>query len=55
MADLWYIIVVTSAICGMIAYTFAKHTGRNLARWTALGVAFNLFTLAWVCRPRRRH
>jgi hypothetical protein len=54
MADLWYIIVVTSAICGTVAYTYAKHTGRNPLHWAALGAALNLFTLAWVCRPHRR-
>ena len=54
MADLWYVIVVTSAVCGLIAYTYAKNTGRNPGRWAALAVALNLFAVAWVCRPRRR-
>lgn len=54
MADIWYVIVVTSAICGLIAYTYAKHVGRNPHRWAILGVALNLFALAWICRPRHR-
>ena len=55
MADLWYVIVVTSAICGMVAYMYAKNTGRNERRWAVLGVAFNLLAVAWVCRRHRRH
>jgi len=54
MADLWYVIVATNAICGLVAYMYAKNTGRNPQRWAALGVVFNLLTLAWMCRPRRR-
>jgi len=54
MGDLWFVIIVTSAICGLIGHAYGKHAGRNPRLWAALGVAFNLFGLAYVCRPRRR-
>lgn len=55
MADIWLSIIVTSSICGAIAYSYARSTGRNPLLWTAFGVAFNLFGMAYICRPRRRH
>ena len=54
MADIWLSIVITSAICGVIAYQYARNTGRNPYLWTALGAVFNLLGMALICRPRSR-
>jgi len=54
MGDFWFVLVVTSAICGLIGHAYAKRTGRNPRLWTVLGVVFNLFGMAYVCRPRSR-
>jgi hypothetical protein len=45
MADLWLILVVTSAICGLAGYVFAKKTGRNPALWVTIGIVFNIIAL----------
>jgi uncharacterized protein (DUF983 family) len=43
--DLWLVIVVTSAVCGIAGYIFAKKTGRNPALWVSLGVFLNVIVL----------
>jgi ABC-type uncharacterized transport system permease subunit len=45
MADLWFAIIATSAICGLVGYLFAVKTGRNPIVWVALGVVLNVFSL----------
>jgi hypothetical protein len=46
MDDLWLVIVVTSAICGIAGYIFAKKTGRDPKLWLALGVFLNVLVIA---------
>lgn len=44
--NLWLVIVVTSAVCGVAGYAFAKKTGRNAMLWSFLGVFLNVIILA---------
>jgi len=46
MADLWLALVVTSAICGLIGYVFAKKTNRNPVVWMVVGIVLNVLVLA---------
>lgn len=46
MGDIWLAAVVTSAICGLVGYLFAKKTGRSPILWVTLGIVFNVFGLA---------
>lgn len=46
MDNIWLVIVVTSAICGIAGYIFAKKTGRNPKLWATLGVFLNVIVLA---------
>ena len=57
VADLWLVIVLTSAVCGVVGYVFAKKTGRNPVVWTTAGVVLNvvaLLVLAMVGSRRRK-
>jgi hypothetical protein len=46
MTDLWLVLLVTSAICGVVGYLYAKKTGRNPGLWAALGVVLNVVVVA---------
>jgi xanthine/uracil permease len=46
MTDLWLVLVVTSAICGIAGYVYAKKTGRNPELWAILGVVLNVIAVA---------
>lgn len=54
MADLWLVLVLTSAIFGLIGYAFAKKSGRNPVVWAALGVILNFFVLMILPKLKRR-
>ena len=45
MADLWLTLVITCIIFGYAGNFYAKKTGRDPVRWTALGVFLNVFIL----------
>lgn len=54
MADLWMALVVTSGICGVLGYGYAKCTGRSPFVWAAIGILLNLLGMAIICRRRVR-
>jgi hypothetical protein len=45
MGALWMEVVVSSILCGLVGYVFAKKTGRNPALSVAVGVILNVFGL----------
>lgn len=54
MATVWFVLVVTSVICGFLANRWAKKSGRNPALWTAVAVIFNVFGFAVLATQSKR-
>jgi hypothetical protein len=54
MTDLWLVLVVTSAICGVAGYVYAKKTGRDPLVWTLVGIVLNIFVVAVLVGREKR-